>query len=75
MEFLKAEIDDRFNKKEVIPSVITITETHLKAYVEDAQVHLPGYNLVKCDRSLRTDGGILMYVCLFVCMRLPPPQK
>jgi len=38
-----------------------MTETWLKSYIEDAQLDLPGYNVFRCDRSVRVGGGVLLY--------------
>ena len=42
--------------------IIALTETWLKTRITDAQVHLPGYEVIRCDRSSRKGGGVLLYL-------------
>ena len=40
---------------------IALTETWLKSYVQDAQLHVDGYNILRCDRDTRVGGGVMLY--------------
>ena len=42
--------------------IIAITETWLNSCITNAQVHIPGYDLIRCDRPLRKGGGVLLYL-------------
>lgn len=55
-DYLQSILNDNFT-----PSVIALTETHLKSYVENAQITIPNYNLLRSDRKLRVGGGVLLY--------------
>lgn len=50
---------ERVNKHEL--PFIALTETWLKSYISDAQLHIPGYNISRCDRDKRVGGGVLLY--------------
>ena len=62
MEFFKKFIDSYRTDKKLTPAAIAITETHLKSYVEDAQVKLPEYQVYRADRAFRSCGGVLLYI-------------
>ncbi|CAH8487279.1 unnamed protein product, partial [Dicrocoelium dendriticum] len=52
------------------PDVLAFTETWLSTDVTDSEVCLPGYALLRCDRtSDRRGGGVVLYVnsALTVC--------
>ena len=57
---LMSLIDNERTKKHALPFV-AITETWLKSYIADAQLHIPGYALSRCDRDKRVGGGVLLY--------------
>ena len=40
---------------------IAITETWLKSYISDAQLHIPHYVVSRGDRNKRIGGGVLLY--------------
>ena len=40
----------------------TLTETHLKSYHLDAEVHIPGYTCYRADRTSRACGGAATYL-------------
>ena len=40
---------------------IALTETWLKSYISDAQLHIPGYVVSRSDRDVRVGGGVLLY--------------
>ena len=39
-----------------------MTESHLTEEVKDEEVHIPGFNPIRCDRKDREQGGVIMYV-------------
>ena len=57
--YLDEEIKNR-SRANSIP-FIALTETWLKPYVQDAQLHIQDYNIFRCDRSTRAGGGVLLY--------------
>ena len=58
---LKACIDEKTDDNIFVP-FIALTETWLGPHIADAQVYLPGYDLVRSDRKGRLGGGVLLYV-------------
>jgi len=40
---------------------LALTETWLKSYMSDAQLHIPGYVVSRSDRAKRVGGGVLLY--------------
>ena len=40
---------------------LCFTETWLKSYNLDAQIHIPGYDIRRSNRSKRLGGGVLLY--------------
>ena len=39
-----------------------MTESHLDGEIKDEELHIPGFNLYRCDRIEREQGGIIIYV-------------
>ena len=39
-----------------------MTESHLTVDVMDAEVSVPGYELYRADRAVRSHGGVMVYV-------------
>jgi hypothetical protein len=39
-----------------------LTETHLKPYHVDAEVHIGGYTVIRADRTKRIRGGVAIYL-------------
>ena len=55
------------------PDVICITESWLCHDIQDSEIQIPGYQLVRLDRN-RHGGGVLMYVLYkFIVKLLPSP--
>ncbi|KAL5256118.1 hypothetical protein ACHWQZ_G011358 [Mnemiopsis leidyi] len=48
--------------EECPPPFIAITESWLKGYITDAQVHMENYQVLRSDRPDRVGGGCLLYV-------------
>ena len=42
--------------------IIALTETWLKSYIQDAQLYIPGFEIIRSDRSSRKGGGVLLYL-------------
>ena len=57
---IKAIIGSELEKMHSIPFIM-LTETWLKSYISDAQLHIPGYEVSRCDRNKRIGGGCLLY--------------
>ena len=60
MHDLISTIESERLKKHALP-FIALTETWLKSYIADAQLHIPGYCISRCDRNRRIGGGVLLY--------------
>ena len=58
--YLEDELSQEQIKNHTIP-FIALTETWLKSYTQDAQIAIPGYNLLRSDRSARVGGGVSLY--------------
>ena len=49
--------------KENQSMIIALTESHLKSPILDAEIHIPGYQLVRKDRQDQINkGGVIVYV-------------
>lgn len=46
------------NKK---PSIILLSETHLTNDIEDSEVNIRGYKIIRCDSTSRHTGGVAIY--------------
>ena len=57
---LMSHIERERAKKHSLP-FIALSETWLKSYISDAQLHTPSYALSRCDRQGRVGGGVLFY--------------
>ena len=43
--------------------VIALTESHLKSYILDAEIHISGYQIFRADRRDELNkGGVILYV-------------
>ena len=60
MHDLMSTIECERLKNHALP-FIALTETWLKSYIADAQLHIPGYCISRCDRNKRVGGGVLLY--------------
>ena len=50
------------NSKDRFVPFMGITETWLKGYITDAQVHIENYSVFRSNREMRKNGGALLYV-------------
>ena len=57
---LKSHILAELENNHSIP-FLALTETWLKPYISDAQVHIPGYSVSRSDRHKRVGGGVALY--------------
>lgn len=57
---LQSIIQEEKTKNHSLPFV-AVTETWLKSYISDAQLHIPGYVVSRSDRVFRIGGGVLLY--------------
>ena len=60
MPEISALIEDEKSKNHSL-AFIALTETWLKSYISDAQLHIPGYSVARSDRDARVGGGVLLY--------------
>ena len=61
VEQLKAEITNLSKKQFFIP-FIGISETWLKPFISDQQIHIDNFNIFRADRTLSKNGGVLLYI-------------
>ena len=40
---------------------MTLSETHLCTIIDDSEIRIPGYTLIRRDRN-RSGGGVAMYI-------------
>lgn len=50
--------------KRMNPAILALAETRLTVEIEDNEVNVPGYSIVRCDSRCesRYTGGVLVYV-------------
>ena len=41
--------------------IMTLSETHLCTNIDDSEIRIPGYTLIRRDRN-RSGGGVAMYI-------------
>lgn len=54
------EIKDFVNKRN--PSVLLLTETHLTTNIDDFEVSIDGYDILRVDSTSRHTGGVCVYI-------------
>ena len=42
--------------------ILGISESWLKSYITDAQIHIKDYVPIRSDRSIRKGGGAILYI-------------
>jgi len=57
----KDEIQHQIMKK-MNPAFIALSETRVTAEIEDCEVNVPGYSMIRCDAENRNTGGVVLYV-------------
>lgn len=57
----KDEIQHQIMKK-MNPAVIALSETRLTDEIEDYEVNVPGYSMIRCDAENRNTGGVVLYI-------------
>lgn len=55
----KEEIQHLIMKK-MNPAFLALSETRLTPEIEDSEVNVPGYNMVRCDAEGRNTGGVIL---------------
>ena len=41
---------------------MALSETRLTDEIEDKEINIPGYNLVRCDAETRKTGGVALFI-------------
>lgn len=59
----KDEIHHQIVEK-VNPAFLALSETRLNDEIEDSEVNIPGYCIIRCNAENRNTGGVV-----FVCKR------
>jgi len=44
------------------PATLGLSESRLIPEIEDSEVNVPGYSVVKCDSENRNTGGVILYI-------------
>ncbi|XP_036144770.1 uncharacterized protein LOC118646290 [Monomorium pharaonis] len=57
----KDDIQHQIMKK-LNSAVIALSESRLIAEIEDSEISVPGYSVVRCDAENRNTGGVALYV-------------
>src|SRR5436190_14185759 len=57
----KDEIQHQILKKEN-PAFLALSESRLTEDINDYEVSVPGYDIVRCDSKNRNTGGVILYV-------------
>lgn len=57
----KDEMQHQIMKK-INPAIIALSETRLIAEIEDCEVNISGYSMIRCDAENRNTGGVALYV-------------
>ena len=48
--------------KKINPAMLALSETRLISEIEDSEVNVPGYSIIRCDAENRNTGGVVMYI-------------
>lgn len=48
--------------KRMNPALLALAETRLITDIEDKEVNVPGYSIVRCDRENRNTGRVMLYI-------------
>lgn len=56
----KDEFQDYMKKMNL--AVMALSETRLVPEIEDSEMNVPGYDLVRCDSENRNTGGVVIYI-------------
>ena len=54
-------LSEDLQKDETFIPFIGITESHLDSSIFDAEIQIPGYNILRSDRINRKQGGVILY--------------
>ena|SRR5436190_6215839 len=57
----KDEIQHRIMKG-IKPAMVALSETRITDEIEDEEVYVPGYNIVRCNAINRFTGGVALYI-------------
>lgn len=55
--------------------ILALSETRLTVEIEDSEVNVPGYSIVRCDAENRNTGGVLLYVRDDIKFRIVDKKK
>lgn len=47
--------------KGINPALVTLSEARVNPDVEDCEINIPGYSVVRCDSENRNTGGVVIY--------------
>src|SRR5436309_2179760 len=57
----KDEIRHQIMEK-INPAILALTETRLTDVIEDSEVNIPGYYIIRCNAENRNTGGVVLYI-------------
>lgn len=61
--------------KEASPAILALSESRIHADIEDQEVNVPGYSIIRCDAENRNTGGVAMYIRNDINMNLSCREK
>lgn len=48
--------------KKINPTIVALSETRLTDEIEDGEINVTGYNIIRCDAENRHTGGAILYI-------------
>jgi len=48
--------------KKMNPAILALSESRLISEIEDSEVNVPGYSVVRCDSENRSTEGVILYI-------------
>lgn len=48
--------------KKINPTIVALSKTRLTDEIEDGEVNVPGYNIIRCDAENRHTGKAILYI-------------
>ena len=55
-------LEEEVNSSNIFTPFFALTETHLNKLIFDAEVSIKNYDMFRCDRTTRKQGGVILYI-------------
>ena len=55
-------LEEEVNSCNIFTPFFALTETHLSELIFDAEVSIKNYEMIRCDRTTRKQGGVILYI-------------